>query len=226
MPTYSPKLIVGWPRGGLGYIANLLRLADQAVGFSFDHTTNYSNLSVRLADANPYELSSALPPFLGHPDLQKSQVFFVVRDPMRVLNSLHFHGSFHCERRTPALMMACKHLPGFQKDYWAKPLQAIVRFMIGWYDLIVSKRPDVKIVRVEDGTIGLLKQLTGEVRRPLPYCEPEFNASGCRQTIVPSHLAPELQRPMRDLLRRLGYLESVWDPRGGHAHYVNPDWHC
>lgn len=226
MSTSPPKLILGWPRGGLGYLANVLRAGNQDVGASFDATTDYSNLAVRRAKTHSYEISSALPPFLSHPDLKDSQVFFVVRDPMRVLNSLYFHGYFHGERRNSTLRLACKHIFKFQQDYWAKPVQASVHFLYTWYSYILSKRPDAKIIHVEDGPVALLKQLTGTSPASVPYCDPEFNASGCRQVLMPSQLPEKSWRHMRAMLFRLGYLENMWNPRGGHAHYLSPDWHC
>jgi hypothetical protein len=226
MSFVGRHLIIGWPRGGLGYTAQLLQRGNQAVGFSFDNTTTYGNLGPRWLAAKQYELSSAIVPFLDHPDLKSAHVTFLVRDPMRVLNSLYFHGAFHCERRTPQLELACRHLSGFQKAYWGKPLQGIVEFLADWFDLALSKRPDAQIVRVELGNKQLLQVLTKNPETAVPFCLPEVNASWCKQKITPSQLPQHSQIKMRNLLKRLGYLESVWDPRGGHAHYVNPDWHC
>jgi len=219
-------IIVGWPRGGLGYVAELLHRSKQEVGFSFNSSTTHGNVGPRFVTAKPYELSSAIVPFLAHPDLKSAQVVFLVRDPMRVLNSLYFHGTFHGEKRTPQLEMACRYINGFQKSYLNKPVQAIVEFLVDWFDLALSKRPDAQIVRVELGNAQLIQKLTRNPKAAIPFCLPEVNASCCKQKITPSQLPQHSQIKMRNLLKRLGYLDSVWDPRGGHAHYVNPDWHC
>lgn len=226
MSTTCRQLIVGWPRSGLGYVAKLLQQAGQDVGTGFDQRTNYSNLVVRWPKARTWEVSFALVPFLSHPDLQDTSVTFLLRDPMRVLNSLHFHGAFHGERLTPALDVASRHLPRFWEHYRGKPVQAAVAFMIGWYELAKTKRPDLRVLRVEAGNRELLQQLLGRSEVPQVYCSPDVNASGCRQLLTPAQLPENMYKPMQKMLRSLGYLDSVWNPRGGHAHYVNPDWHC
>ena len=43
--------------------------------------------------------------------------------------------------------------------------------------------------------------------------------------LTPSQLPKEEKAIMIDMLKKLGYLESWWNPRGGHAHYVHPEWH-
>jgi len=218
-------LILGWPRGGLGYVTQLLRRHGQDVGLGFDHTTSYSNLAIRYGQSRAYEVSTALAPFLSHPDLREAQVSFVVRDPMRVLNSLYFHGLFHCERPSHPLELACRHLPGFREQYWGKPTQAIVAFLAGWYALVEAKYPQLQFVRVESGNLLLLRRLIGKEKLTVPYCPPDINASFCKQVITPSQLPPASAKLMRGMLHRFGYLDSVWNPRGGHAHYINPDWH-
>lgn len=85
--------------------------------------------------------------------------------------------------------------------------------------------PQIETVRVEEGPAALLKFI---LRREVevPFLPPVVNASGCQQNIVPSMLPPKSRWGMLSLLLELGYRENHWFPRGGHAHYVNPDWHC
>ena len=218
------RLILGWPRGGLGFVGELLRAHGHVVGKTFDHTTTHSNFAIKCQNVAVYEVSVGAVPFLSRPELRQTPVTFVLRDPMRVLNSLNFHGVFHCEKMTPALDMACRHLRNFRQQHWQRPRQAIVAFLLGWLGLTEQQRPTVDFVRVEDSPAIILQQITGQKPARIQYCPPTINASDCQQFFTPAKLPAAAQGAMRDLLRRFGYLPTVWNPRGGHAHWVTPDW--
>lgn len=223
MLANKQHLIVGWPRGGLGYIGQLLQRSGYGVGYSFDHTTTYDSIAAKLAEAKPYEISSAIVPFLDHPALKEATVTFLTRDPMRVLNSLYFYGLFHGERRTLQLEMACKHLAGFQKNYKGKPAQAIVEFVVSWLHMAKTKRQDLRFHRVESGNKALISFLTEDPSATIPFCLPYVNASNCLQRIKLQNLPEHSRNKMQNLLQDLRYLYWLWNPRAQQPHYVNSD---
>lgn len=219
------QLIVGWNRGGLGYVLKLLSLAGAEVGYTFDRHTTSDNLEERIDQSKALEVSPYLVPFLDHERLRDMPVTFIVRDPMRVLNSLYFYGLFHGERHSTVEEFAFQYLPSFEREYRGKPAQASCSYLNRWLWLARQSRPNLRVIRVEEGPRALLKSFldfTGDV----PYCEPDVNSSGCKQKIVPSDLPEKSGVAMIKLLMQLGYREWMWAPRGGHAHYINPDWHC
>ena len=224
--TATRHLIVGWSRGGLGHTVELLRAAGQDVGQTFDHTTSVDNLEDRLTRARSYEVSPFLVPFLNHPQLKDLPVTFVLRDPMRILNSLYHHGAFHLERVTPVYHAARFYLPRLMYELQGRPAQAGVAYLINWLELARRARPRLRVVRLEDGPRALLTTLTGQVPQSVPFCPPDTHASYCKQMIRPGDLPQPAQNGILNLLLEYGYRESAWIPRGGHAHYVNPDWHC
>jgi len=219
-------VVLGWARGGLGYVTELLRSsgADTHVGTTFGPDTTAENLEQRLSTAKDYEVSPYLVPFLGHPAISKVKVTFVVRDPMRVLNSIYFHGLFHNEKQTLLSDFSFKHLTGFKGKYLGCPGQAVCAYLWNWYRLSKERCPQLYTVRVEEGPAVLRKHFG------LPpsdkYVEPYKGISYCKQTLLPSQLPENGKEGVRLLLNKLGYRETHWEPRGGHAHYVNPDWHC
>ena len=226
MHEQAKHLILGYPRGGLGYVTQLLKLTNQDVGSSFDEDTTHSNLNNRLATAHTFEVSSALVFFLNNTSIKGIKTTFVLRDPMRVFNSLYFHGTLHGERRTPAWLLACRHIPDFQHKYYGKPIKAITAFLAAYYSVVMLNRKEINVIKVEEGTSVLFKHLVGDAERRFDiYCPPDFNASGCKQMLTPSQLPKEEKAIMIDILKKLGYLESWWNPRGGHAHYMHPEWH-
>mgnify|MGYP003680756400 FL=1 len=124
-------VVLGWARGGLGYVTELLRSSgtDMNVGTTFGPDTTAENLEQRLSTAKDYEVSPYLVPFLKHPAISEANVTFVVRDPMRVLNSIYFHGLFHNEKKTPLSEFSFKHLTGFENRYKGCPGQAICAYL-------------------------------------------------------------------------------------------------
>lgn len=224
--TATRYLIVGWARGGLGYITQQLHMAGYDVGNTFDHTTTVENLAERLAQAKPYEVSSFLVPFLDHPALQGIPVLFVLRDPMRILNSLYFHGMFHTEKLSPVRQMAITHLPEPMQKLQGRPAQLAIAYLTGWLQLAQTLRPDLPMFQIEWGPLLLFARLPDKPVTSQHLCPADVNSSYCRQMIVPGQLPQSAKGQILKLLIRLGYRESTWMPRGGHAHYVNPDWHC
>jgi hypothetical protein len=152
------------------------------------------------------------------------QVTFIVRDPLRVLNSLYFLGLFHNERQSPVQRYAFRHLPRFAEHFRGKPSQAGVAYIYSWLTR-ANQLEGLKLVRVEDNPTDIVQYFAGP-DAVAAFCPPDVNASYCKQSLVPSMLPAESQQVMLRLLSELGYKESFWAPRGGHAHYITPDWHC
>ena len=219
-------VITGWARGGLGYVTELLRSSGTGihVGTTFGPDTTVKNLEQRIAAAKDYEVSPYLVPFLKHPAISNANVSFVVRDPMRVLNSIYFHGLLHSEKSTDLSDFLYSNIQGFKSRFQGCPGQAICEYLLLWHNVAKLSAKGVRFVRVEEGPAKLRKHFG------LPpsdrYVEPYKGISYCKQSILPSKLPPASKGKVQDLLSFYGYREAWWEPRGGHAHYVNPDWHC
>jgi hypothetical protein len=217
-------LVTGWTRGGLGYIHRLLLNSGIDVGTTFGADTDENNFKNRIDKARKIEVSPYIVPFLDLDVLGDVEVTFIVRDPLRVLNSLYFLGLFHNERQSIVQHYAFRYLPRFAEYFRGKPSQAGVAYIYSWLTR-ANQLDGLKLVRVEDDPVDLVRYFAGP-DAVAAFCPPDVNASGCKQSLVPSMLPAESQQVMLRLLSELGYRESFWSPRGGHAHYINPDWHC
>jgi hypothetical protein len=218
-------LIVGWNRGGLGYTHDLLSKSGFDVGYTFGPGCTLEEVLDKLSSSHRFEVSPYVVPFLDHPALRDIRVTFILRDPMRVLNSLYFHGLFHNEKHSAVQQAAFTHLDGFAAKFRGKPAQAACAYLHNWLKLAGEKRLEGSRCRIEEGPKAVLHAITGYLGDP-PFIAPTVNASYCRQMIVPSTLPDRSKGGIMSLLMSLGYREWAWAPRGGHAHYVNPDWHC
>lgn len=220
------QLIVGWNRGGLGYVHELLNKSGFDAGLTFGPKISLEEALEKLPQAKPYEVSPYVVPYIGHEAFKHVRVVFVLRDPLRVFNSLYFHGLFHNEKHSAVQHSAFKHLQGFKQKYKGRPAQASCSYLNHWIRMAANNRRNLKFVRIEEGPRKVLKAITGSTIDNPPFVPPTINASYCKQTIVPSKLPEQCQWGMKNLLFKYGYREWAWIPRGGHAHYVNPDWHC
>jgi|694.fasta_scaffold10716_21 hypothetical protein len=217
-------LVTGWNRGGLGYVYKLLLNSGIDVGTTFGADTDEKNFKDRIKKSSNIEVSPYVVPFLDRDVLGDVQVTFLVRDPLRVLNSLYFLGSFHNERSSTVQRYAFRYLPRLAEHFRGKPSQAGVAYIYSWLDR-ANQLDGLKLVRVEDDPADLVRYFAGP-DAVAAFCSPDVNASRCKQLLLPSMLPEESQQVMLWLLSELGYRESFWSPRGGHAHYINPDWHC
>ena len=220
------QLIVGWNRGGMGYAHELLSKSGCDVGLTFGPGLTLKSMLEKLPEAHQYEVSPYIIPYLGHPELRDVKVVFLLRDPMRVLNSLYFHGLFHNEKNSAVQQYACTHLPTFERKYKGRPAQAACSYINHWFKVAKKERPDMSKVRIEDGPRIVLEQFVGHRIGAVPFVTLTKNTSNCKQLVRPSDLPENSKWGMDKLLLNLGYRESIWAPRGGHAHYVNADWHC
>lgn len=205
----------------------LLRSVGQDVGLTFSDIATEQDFEARLDSARFVEISSGLVPFMLHPALKDTKFYFVLRDPMRVLNSLTFLGYFRAEKKSYPQRLAINYLKR-GKLYRGYPVRFGCYYLLSWLQRYkhncnqLGKLPT--FIRVEKGNSFILAQLG----LPLPsdlYVARDINASHCKQKLVPSTLTKPASKIIKRLLAVAQYKHSLWLPRGGHAHYINPDWH-
>ena len=216
-------LITGWHRGGLGYTAEVLRAGGIPVSTSLGSDTNPAKLREKLQEevqVTPYAV-----PFLDKLPTDVP-VIFVSRDPMRIVNSLFFHGTFHGERRNSLADFVYLHFNGFKKKHGGAPINAAVAYVNNWARAAEFKRSTLRYVKVEEGASELFYSITGKRISKFPQISNRVNSSDCPQTLLPKKLPKgRIRDGMMSLLWRMQYHDSHYLPRGGHAHYVNVDWH-
>ncbi len=219
-------MVTGWPRGGMHYVCKLLQLVGYSAGMNYQ-----PGMSMREFQSNSaeYEVSPYLVPVMRHSDSRQYEKHFVCRDPMRVLNTLMHHGVFHNERESVVADVASSVLPDVASNL-GRPSNACCVFLQGWFDLFCASPGKKRWARIENPSEMLISLTMYSSRAweggsaDLPYLEP-INVSSHRQSLTPRHLPEDRRDDLCYLLRQVGYLEPAWLPRGGHAHYLNPDWH-
>lgn len=225
----APKVVItGWSRGGLGYVFELLRSAGHDVGTTFSSVSTEHEFNSCLSSARTIEISSGFVPFMLHPSLKDTEFYFVLRDPMRVLNSLTFLGYFRYEKKAYPQRLAVHYLKR-GRQYRGYPVRFSCYYLLAWLRRYRENcnRLDksINFIRVENGNRRILKNL-GLSESAVPYVDSNINASYCKQTLTPNALIQPSRRIMKKLLLISRYHHPLWLPRGGHAHYVNPDWHA
>ena len=223
------KIVTGWSRGGLGYVADLLRTyghkVDQSLFLSCAEDMDTQAAIQRTSVG--FEVSSLAVPHLDRECFAGCEIYFILRDPMRVLNSLNFLGTFSEERIGGLREIVYSCMPEIYRQFRGRPVQATAAYIVSWLQLADKKsNQQLKLVRLEDGPAKIMEQLTGQKVKVTKYSSPTVNSSGCCQTLLPSMLPDSVRSKMLTMLHQLGYKERIWFPRGGHSHYVNPDWHC
>lgn len=217
-------IVVGWHRGGLGYAGQFLSLCGLDVGYSFGPDISRKTLEAELERAREIEVSPWLVPYLGHPLLQNIPVTFVLRDPMRVFNSLKHLGHFQPARRTEVEKFVFGHIYDLADKYSGKPIQAPVAYLVSWFNLAKQLCPTLQTLKVEHFPHFALEHFDCK-RKNVPYLEPTVNASENAQPFTPSRLPEKMQEPMRQLLNNTGYMYVIAAPYTGHPHFMNTDWH-
>lgn len=217
-------IVVGWHRGGLGYAGQFLSLCGCKVGYTFGTDVTRKNLETKLKQARAIEVSPWLVPYLGHPLLKDIPVTFVLRDPMRVFNSLVHFGHFQPARRTEVERFVFNHSYDTYSQYAGKPLQAPAAYMINWFNLAKQLVPNLKTIQVEHFPHFALSHFNLD-KANVPYLEPTLNASEHYQALKPASLPDKIQETMRQLLKRAGYMYDIPAPYSGHPHFMNTDWH-
>lgn len=224
----APKVVItGWSRGGLGYVFELLRSAGHDVGTTFSAVVTEQEFDSCLRSARTIEISSGFVPFMHHPALKDTEFYFILRDPMRVLNSLTFLGYFRHEKKSYPQRLAVRYLKR-GRQYRGYPVRFSCYYLLAWYKQYYNHcktlNRKINIIRVENGNKRILNKLGFSVSS-VPYVDSNINASYCKQILTPNALIQPSKRIMKKLLLVSQYHHPLWLPRGGHAHYVNPDWH-
>jgi len=217
-------IVVGWHRGGLGYAGRFLEGCGKSVGYTFGPNFNRKQMEEKLEQAREIEVSPWLVPYLGHPLLKDIPVTFLLRDPMRVFNSLKHLGHFQLNNRTVVEAFAFGHMPDLATAYRGKPLQAVVAYLTGWFNLAKQLSPGLQTLQVENFPYFAVSHFRCDARF-VPYLEPTVNASETCQVFTPGRLPEKVQEPMRQLLSKSGYMYSIPAPYAGHPHFMNTDWH-
>lgn len=217
-------IVVGWHRGGLGYAGQFLNLCGLNVGYSFGADTTRKNLEAKLSQAKEIEISPWLVPFLNHPLLKDIPVTFVLRDPMRVFNSLKHFGHFEAANVTELERFVCQHIPNFVSQYKGKPFQAPVAYLTHWLNTAKLLATDFKSIHVEDFPYVGRSHFKSN-RSNVPFLPPTVNSSDTSYPYTPRHLPDNVRTVMLDLLVKAGYMAKLPVPYNGQPHFINTDWH-
>ncbi len=227
-------LIVGWRRGGISYAYQCLKNCGLEVGTTFQGTQSLEDAKERLSGSKDWEFSSDIVPFLNDLDLPKNlDVTLLLRDPMRVLNSMYFLGVLHNEknRYLQNLLFDCaKQVNQEATQFTGKPCQFICFYLGIWLDLYQQANlKNKRYLKVESYPAQLLKHFklnsdTNNFQKTLSVRN-NLNFSGTNYSITFKELPKHYVEIMKRLCRDTGYYEPLWYPRGGHAHYLSPEWH-
>ncbi len=227
-------LIVGWRRGGMSYIYKCLKSLNMSVGNTFQGTGSLEEAKQKLKQAKPFEVSSDIVPYLSRLDLPDDlQVTFLLRDPMRVLNSLYFLGLFHNERSSEVQTLFKNYLATEDistSELIGRPCQFACFYLSFWldtYNALTLK--EKKFLKVESYPLDILKHFkltnSSQSYNAMARVRTDCNASNTIYSLKFNSLPAHCIFPMKRMCKDLGYYEPLWNPRGGHAHYVNPEWH-
>ena len=226
-------LIVGWRRGGMSYAYQCLKNCGLDVGNTFQGITSLEDAKQKLSHAKEWECSSDIVPFLDDLDLPEDlDVTFLLRDPMRVLNSLYFLGVLHNEkhRYLQKLLFDCaEKVDKTALQFKGKPCQFICFYLGIWLDLYnQSSLKRKRYLKVESYPNQLLKHFDLDAANNFQKAikvRNNLNFSGTNYSITFKELPKNYLEIMKRLCRETGYYEPLWYPRGGHAHYLSPEWH-
>lgn len=216
-------VITGWYRGGLGYVHKLLNLSGIDAGLTFADVVNIAEFEDRLDKAKEVEIAPSFPTFLSHPAMGGVKAFFVLRNPMRVYNSLFHAGLFHNEKDTIPFQFSWNTIPEFPQ-YRGMPSQATAQYVYSAYRLYcVNRFPEINLVRIEDGPAKLLNDLGFKVDK-IPFLYPDVNASNCLQTSRYYNFLPHSRDLMMSIMQKTGYYSDSWHEKSGDAHHVSDMW--
>lgn len=225
-------LIVGSFRGGLGYVRELLTRAGYVVGDTFDRKTNPGNVVELAARALPIEVSPYVVPYLGQQVLADRKIVYILRDPRLVIGSLLRVGYPHklVGPRPTWYEIACQALNDYADKFGAEGCEADAALSLvhNWMKLAGTFRPDLVSVQLEAGPLAVLQTIVDWPREKyVPYCPTDINGGGHVVNLTGAGRQPEtFQADLQTLLGLHGYYAMRLMPKGGHAHYTNPSWHC
>jgi len=214
-------VITGFSRGGLGSVFNALVESLCDVGASFNGVSSENEVKERLDKAKRIEVASDVLPFLGMEEFKQTKVKFILRDPLRVINSLLFTGRFHNERVSTAYLFLSKQ-NDFSK-YQRSPLDLACYYVLSWLKCFSDLTNDKKVFKVERDIKKICSTLESSSDN-LFFLKPA-NRSGCKQKIKLQDLSYEFIDSIRTVMLQTGYMNNFWLPRVDHDNFINPDWH-
>jgi len=221
-------VITGASRSGLAYVRDILQRCRVASGITFQVPDPDRHAAQLCQYAYRTELGHTLVPLLSRPELAGARVTYLLRDPLRVYNSLMFLGRFAADYSDPMFYRyVARQLPAIAHEFAGCPGQATCHYILEWYAMARRLAGDrLQVVQVEQPPGDLLAAL-GYPRRwaSLIEVDPRANASGCRQQHGHQDLPTRFRQRLRGLARQHGYVHPVWQPRGGHAHWCSSEWH-
>ena len=140
-----PKVVVtGWGRSGTGYTSEVLN----RVGVRCGHEEWWNPYNKRAPDLMADASWLALPDC--HPETM--DVFFQLRDPLKVLSSL-MNGEMEEPWAVPYLAFKEAHTPGWDGDM----LSNYVRFLVAWWELAIDL--GCRMYRIEDFDAGTVQHI-------------------------------------------------------------------
>lgn len=229
------QLIVGWRRGGLGYLYQTLKNYGVDVGDTFSQVSSAEEAQKLLGSTKEWEVSSNIVPFLSELSLPKDlAITFLLRDPMRVINSIYFLGLLHNEKQTDFHRLLSGYLNKHKleksfADLKGRPGQFACFYTGLWLDIYSNlKHKNKRYVKVEEFPQILLKHFDlSFANRPAHFfaARTDTNSSLTNYPITFKDLPENCKQAMEKMCRDLGYYKPLWHPRGGHAHYLSPEWH-
>ncbi len=215
-------IITGFHRGGLGYVKDVLCKNNLDAGFDYCGVRSLEDVEA-VNPRHAVQVSPDILPFIDSPIFKGLHKVFILRDPMKVLNSLYYLGEFHDEKQSNAAELYYQSKD--EQAFKGKPANAICRYLSYYWSM--AKKCN-KLHRVEEPVWLLLANVTdnlqGQISAPA-VSRLDINASSTLYSLKPSDLPEERQEEMKNILLSTGYAQVLWYPKGGHAHYVNPDWH-
>jgi hypothetical protein len=155
-------------------------------------------------------------PFLDR--LPDARAIHLVRHPQLVIPSLlkiRLFEDVPPREIRPYAAFAYRHLPSCAPENWSTALERATQFYIGWNEAITKRRPDARIVRVEDAPDGILRAAEIEAHGDL-YDNDHANTAGYTAPLMLEELPDMMRADLLALMEEYGYgpLEAQpWEAR-------------
>ena len=192
-------IITGTGRCGTGYVAKVLQSAGVACG----HEAVF-NPSMEPTGAVEAESSWLAAPHLDSPWMRGVTVVHLVRDPVKVINSLMRLRMMEAPVGGRYFDYIAEHLSGFPNDNGHERRAAY--FYVAWNELIERNAPAAILHRVEEGGVALLGKL-GIRHNGNLFDNTSYNTRLPRQQwdVDAGRLPDDLRDQLEAMARRYGY---------------------
>ena len=190
-------IITGFHRGGLGYVKDVLCKNKLDAGFDYCGVKSLKDVEA-VNPQHDVQVSPDILPFIDSPIFKNLHKVFILRDPMKVLNSLYYLGQFHDEKTSNAAELYYQSNDG--KSFKGKPANAICRYLNYYWGM--AKKCN-KIHRVEEPVWLLMANVTNRTQEqiPIPFVSRlDINASSTMYSLKPSDLPEERQEDIKNIL--------------------------